>query len=65
MDDFMSIFRQGENWLARGGGGGGAWEPPEGGGGGSGNGAPMTEPMVNTQNFMENSIMDENHEKNF
>ena len=30
-------------------GGGGSWEPPEGGGGGSGNGAPVTEPLVKYQ----------------
>ena len=32
MDDFMSIFRQGENWLARGGGGMGAPRRRRGGG---------------------------------
>ena len=40
---------QGEIWPAR---GGGSLEPPEGGaGGGSGNGAPVTKPLVKYQFF--------------
>ena len=44
----MFIIGRGEKWLAQGGGGGGVGAPRRRGGG-SGNGAPVTEPLVKYQ----------------